>query len=234
MFDDDIWDEYRWEQFLRENDRRLDHYTELMYGFLSENPRPSPDEPRAVAAWKRELRDFMEAKGWGEDDLPCFLFEEDEGETYDEESGEWVFDFDQGYLDDEELMDDIYSIERLPVYQNAYELVLDVLQWADELPAREKGSALVQFCSCVAQIPAKIAKGHGMGYDRDMLGGNIACVKRSLGAANKALVQLRDLRAAPYMTNDKYFGLYEQLFEVRNEIGLYVQELRERFDLGID
>ncbi len=240
MFDDDIWDEERWEQFLSENDRRLDHYTELMYGFLTENPQPSRNDPESLSIWKGELRAFMEAKGWGEDDLPSFLFQEDEeDEQWDEDSAEWIYEFDQAFLDEDmldedTLWDDLDSIERLPVYKQAYELVVEVLQWTDELPSREKESTLVQFCSYVTQIPAKIAKGHGMGYDRDMLGGNIACVKRSLKVANQALALLRELRDAPYMTEETYIEMYERLYEVRNDIALYVQELRERFNLGID
>jgi hypothetical protein len=84
------------------------------------------------------------------------------------------------------------------------------------------------------QVPAKVAEGHAIGYERDMLGGNIACVKRALAAANSALQRLYQLKHEPYMARDTYRALYEDTYELRNALGLYVQDLRDRFNLGID
>ena len=77
-------------------------------------------------------------------------------------------------------------------------------------------------------------KGHSLGYDKETLGGNIACAKRSLSAANGALRLMREMKTASYMTEATYQDLYERTFELRNNIGIYVQELRRRFDLGLD
>jgi hypothetical protein len=36
------------------------------------------------------------------------------------------------------------------------------------------------------------------------------------------------------MTSENYLSLYEKTYEVRNQVGIYIQELRDRFNLGID
>ena len=86
----------------------------------------------------------------------------------------------------------------------------------------------------MAQAPAHLARGYGIGHERDTLGGNIACAKRGLADANAALALLARMKSAPYMNASTYRRLYEQAYEVRNAIALYVLDLRERFDLGID
>src|SRR5690606_20628579 len=122
----------------------------------------------------------------------------------------------------------------LPIYRQAFDLATEVLDWSHTLPGAMKDSTLVQLCSHLMQIPADVAKGHGIGYEQDMIGGNIACVKRALADANAALDLLAESRDAPYMEGRRYARFYEAVFELRNALGIYVQDLRDRFDLGID
>ena len=84
------------------------------------------------------------------------------------------------------------------------------------------------------QITSNIAKGHGIGYEHDMLGGNIACLKRGIASANAALDLLRELKDRSYMNAEMYRALFEKTYEVRNQVGVYIQDLRDRFNLGID
>jgi hypothetical protein len=44
-------------------------------------------------------------------------------------------------------------------------------------------------------IGARIAGGHGMGHEDDVLCGNIVCCKRSLAAADECLEALESLKA---------------------------------------
>jgi len=239
---DEPWDENQWEAFLRENDKRVDRYMELLHDFLQTHPRPTRDEPERLATWKDDLRAFIDEKGWTRDDLALpFIWLEDADDAdenplfrFDDTFDEDAF-FDDG-LFDEDFDDDfsLDSLERLPIYQEAFALTSRVMDWSDEVPGGVKGSTLVQFCANVMQIPAKVAEGHAIGYERDMLGGNIACVKRALAAANAALGLLRQLKHEPYMTPATYRVLYEDTYELRNALGIYVQELRARFNLGID
>ena len=225
---DENWDEHRWERFLRENDRRVDHFMGHLYGFISRNPPPAQDDVEAVARWEADLRAFLAAKGWPSDEGALdFFTREDDGDE-DDDALDFELDFDEDF-------DDLFDEPPEPdVYHKAAALADRVLAWTMQLPGRAKDSTLVHFCNHVTQIGANIAKGHGIGYERDAIGGNIACAKRGLAEANSALDLLPELKAEAGMTDDAYLKLYEQVFEVRNALGLHIQELRARFDLGID
>ena len=235
-FDNEAWDEDRWEAFLRDHDRRVDRYTELIFRFMRKYPQPDPEDAGAFASWRDALRAWLRDKGWRFDDviMPFFWLEEEQAD--EELADEEVFLFDGSTLfadhDDEE--DAFSELERLPVYLSASTLSAEVLDWAHALSDDVKDSALVHFCSYVAQVPAHIARGYGIGHEHDTLGGNIACAKRGLADANAALDLLGRMKRAPYLDEPTYRRLYEQVYEVRNEVALYVQDLREWFNLGID
>lgn len=220
MHGDEIWDEYDWEAFLRKNDERVDRYMRHLYEFIAENPPPGEADTEALRVWEERLRAFLHARGWRqeEDVLPPLPEEDDD-----------LFMDVQG-----DPLAEGAGFQALPIWRTAYALTTRVLDWSNTLPGEVKDSTLVQFCSSVSQIPANLAKGHAIGYEIDCIGGNIACVKRSLAAANAALALLQELREAPYLPRPTYRRLYEQTYEVRNAIGLYVLELRERFKLGLD
>ena len=250
-WNDERWDEDKWEQYLRENDRRVDRCMELMDDFLRRHPRPDDRDAEALARWKTQLRAYVDDRGWTPDDLALpflLLGDENEGDDplFDEPPlSDDVFEGD-GFFGDGLFLDDAESgsdaafeehfdsFRQLPVYQQGMALAGTVIEWSHALPAGVKDGALVQFCSLIMQVPAKVAKGHALGFEQDMIGGNIACVKRSLGVANEALDLLGRIKARPYLDDEVYRQLYEDLYEMRNALGLYVQELRARFDLGID
>lgn len=230
------WDEDEWETYLRAHDRRTDRFVILFHGFMQKHPRPDDAHPEALAAWKARVRAFVEAKGWTPDDLALpflWLYDAPDEDAPDDLMG-WPPAVSHEGEDGPDADDVPGGWRQLPLYQEAYALVEAVTKWADGLPGALKDSTLVQFCAQVMQVPAEVAKGHVFGYERDGLGGNIACAKRGLRAANAALDLLRELRGRPYLDKKTYRRLYEQLFEVRNAVGLYVQVLRARFDLGVD
>lgn len=232
MFDDEIWDEDQWESFLKKDDDRVARYMKLLNRFLAEHPLPKTDDPNKDQEWKDAFNAYLIEHGLVLDDVEQDLFHEQEGEV--DEEGMLRFDLEEEELDLEEEYNSFESLQQLPAYQKASALTSAVLSWSDALPGSIKDSELVQFCSNIMQITANIAKGHGMGYDREVLGGNIACLKRGIKSANAALDLLREMKSRSYMRPAQYLDLYEQTYEVRNTVGLYIQELRERFNLGID
>lgn len=230
MYDDEIWDEHRWEDFLSENDRQIDRRLTLYYAYLARHPRPEDGQKPDAQSWFRGLQRYFAENGLREDDAFLRLFLPDDDET---PAPVWPHHGDAD-VDSEEPTDDPESLDDLNVYKTALDLSVDLLRWSDDLPITDKDSTFVQFCTSVTQIPTNIAKGHGMGFERDMIGGNIACTKRGLQSANEALDLLTNLKKEPFFDDSTYFTLYERLFEIRNQLGIYVQALRERFDLGID
>lgn len=228
--DGEIWDEERWEAFLEENDRRVEHYMLILFRFMSENPPPASNSTVDRQEWERELREYLLSNGLNPDEaLPRAL-----SETWSDDEDEPSEGFDQPLLQAEPDDDALEDINRIPVYLNAQRFASRALKWSNRLPGRVKDSTLVQFCSNAVQIPSNLAKGHGIGYEMEMLGGNIACAKRALASANAALDLLREIKTASYMEPELYHSFYEDCYEVRNQIGIYVQELRGRFNLGVD
>ena len=69
---------------------------------------------------------------------------------------------------------------------------------------------------------------------KEYLGANIAYTKKALACANQCLSLMTSLKSADYFTKAAYGDLNSRLFELRNDIGVYVQELRDRFRFGID
>lgn len=230
--DGEIWDEDRWEAFLKEHDRRIDRYMTLLFRFMTDNPPVGTEGSDARKAWEDDLREYFISNGISPDEV--FPRMPSEMWTDDNEDDLLFFEAEQSYLEAEERDDELHDVRNVPIYREAHQLSGRVLRWSNELPGRVKDSTLVQFCAHITQIPTNIAKGHGIGLELEMIGGNIACAKRALASANAALELLRELRASGYMHADLYRSLYEETFELRNQTGIYVQELRRRFDLGIE
>ena len=227
---DEVWDEHDWEDFLRENDRRVDHFMALLADFMQRYPPPPEGAPpEEEEAWKARLGAYIRRRTGFEgsvDDLP--VWEQETGDTEPEDAeGE-------GWKAGLTAFPEHQPVDDLPVYQAARALATTVLTWSEPIPADAKDGDFVQFCSNAYQIAAHVSGGHAVGYERDMLGGNIAYAKRGLAAANAALDALHSLRNAPHMRAGDYRRLYEATYEVRNAVALHVLRLRERFERGTD
>lgn len=233
MFDDEIWDENQWESFLKKDDDRISRYMKLLNRFLAEYPLPKTEDPQQNQEWKDAFNAYLIQHGLPLEDFEAGQFSARPDEEVDD-AGTVYFEVPDDDLIEEDDRQTFASLQQIPVYQKAYALTTHVLSWSDGLPGAIKDSELVQYCSSVMQITANIAKGHGMGYDREVLGGNIACLKRGIQAANVALDLLSEMKPRPYFSTDEYKELYERTYELRNSVGLYIQEMRDRFNLGID
>ncbi len=233
MFDDEVWDENQWESFLKKDDDRISRYMKLLNRFLAEYPLPKTEDPQQNQEWKDAFNAYLIQHGLPLEDFEAGQFSVRPDEEIDD-AGTIHFEVPDDDLIEEDDRQTFASLQQIPVYQKAYALTTHVLSWSDGLPGAIKDSELVQYCSSVMQITANIAKGHGMGYDREVLGGNIACLKRGIQAANVALDLLSEMKPRPYFSKDEYKELYERTYELRNSVGLYIQEMRDRFNLGID
>lgn len=232
MFGDEIWDENQWESFLKKDDDRVARYMKLFNQFLAENPLPNAEDEQGSQLWKDSFKAYLIQHGLPLEEFESNQYQNDDEERLDNEFRSLDLPEDDLILDEDR--EAFEALLQIPVYQNAYDLTTRVLAWSDSLPGAVKDSELVQFCSSVMQTTANVAKGHGMGYEREVLGGNIACLKRAIQSANNALDLLMEMKSRPYFSTESYANLYESAYEVRNGIGLYIQELRDKFNLGID
>lgn len=255
-FDDgSVWNEFQWESHLNEIERR----SEQLRRFITSDPKgktprwitllqESMDELDAVEAFIEEelLLDeayFPEDEDDWEDDEDeyeddDFFFKDSSFPFYDEEEEDEEDDFDYGEewkeLSDDFTLSDYGSIENLDIYQDARAYAVDILKWAEIVPQQMQTKHIHEFITNVLKITAKLAGGYSFGFEQDVLGGNIAYTKKALYSANAALSHLQQMKREPFITSLAYSKFHGRLFELRNDIGIYIQELRERFQLGFE
>lgn len=247
-FNDGVWDEHQWEAHLNEIEKKSVHLRQFIAPDSPENlPRwltllkENADELDAVDAFiEEELQieeayfpeedDDLDDEEW-DDDLDDFFFDEfeDEDFLFDDDD-----DFDAGEewkeLSEDFAMSNYGSIETLDIYNDSRELAAMILQWAETINPKFLTSDFNDFIGNVLKIGAKIAGGYSFGFEQDFLGGNIAYTKKALYCANDALTTLEnELKGVRFLGKKQYFYFHEQLFDLRNNIGIYIQELRERF-----
>ncbi len=218
--DNEIWDEFRWEKFLRQQEKKLDKYLELFYKSTGD-----PDQKRNIA----------EAMGWSsllgfeseieEGELPPYSSEVDEeleGESWKRVAGY------EGYDDHHAALD------RLPAFRLAYDFALSVSNFVDSWsPEMKEDSTVVEFLSLSLLAAAKIAGGFEMGTELDVLGGNIAKCKRALVTSNQVIKALMQLKMRGIVHQHLYSGLVRGAVETRNAIAAHIVDLRDQFRSGL-
>ncbi len=250
-YDDEIWDEHRWENYLNEIEQRSQQLRKFIasdrdgsyprwLALLKENP----DIFDAVDAYIEEelqIEDayFPDEDEWEDEELDDFFWEELEEDELFLDEFEDEEDFDEGE-EWKELSADFArtengSIENLSIYLRARDLSVQVLERAENIHPKARNEAFSDFVSNTLKIGAKLAGAYSFGFELDYMGANIACTKKALYAANEALFILEDhLKETSIISGSQYMRLHEELFELRNDIGIYVQELREQFNLGLE
>ena len=243
-FDNSFWDEHKWEAHLNEIEKKTTDMRQLTASnnlprwllLLKENN----DELDAIDAFIEEELQIDETyfprddnedldDDWDEDWDEYFTDEFEEDFFLEDEE-----DFDAGEewkeLSEDFAMSEHGSIDSLAIYNSSRELAAIVLQWAEQINPRKLTTEYNEFVSSVLTISAKIAGGYSFGFDPSFLGANIAYTKKALYSANNALAILRrDLKETPFISKKQYFNFHELLFSLRNNIGIYIQELREKF-----
>jgi len=252
-FNDEIWDEHKWEAHLDEIEKKSDQLRKFIAADPSGNiPRwvtllqENSDELEAVDAFIEEELQLGEAyfsddeDDWEDDieeDFSDLFSDEDYDEDFLFSDDEEDFDIGEEWkeLSDDFTMSDYGTLESLEIYNDARQLAADILQWAEGIHPKYHTQKYHDFVNNVLNIGAKIAAGYSFGFEQDYLGGNIAYTKKALYRANEALHLLQDhIKSAPYVTREEYTSIHRRLFELRNDTGVYVQDLRERFHLGLE
>lgn len=141
-----------------------------------------------------------------------------------EESAEFIAELFAG--DDDE--DDEEEPKSMHIYDEAREVAADMLKLAELVPAEEQTAPFLAMVTETVNMGAKVAGAFAFGFDPDVLGGNIAYCKRALKSANMVLELARTLKNEPYMRFVNYESLYERVFELRNDLGVHIQDLRDQ------
>ncbi len=206
------WNEEQWEEFMKKSDARSAKYGELFETFM--------DHPDRDAIIDHEM-------GW---DQPI------EGEDDDDETG---FDAAE-MLENAEPMDekewreirrkDEAALRAIPAYTRGFQFGLKVNRLLKKLMKETDGEDEdgIEAVSNGFLIAAKIAGAHGMGYDDDVLCGNIVNCKRSLAAANECLAALERLKERKVLPAPKLDAAIKEAREIRGLVEQHIAELRSR------
>ncbi len=252
-----LWDEYRWEDHLKEIERK----SAKLRRFITSDPfgskprwmslvEENENEDDAVEAYIEEellldeayfpdeLDDLEgEEEEEDDDDLLQFGSRDDEGLDLAPEDDEDE-DFERGdewkYLSEAYTLSDYGQIDNLAVFTDARTFSAHVLRWAEGVAPSNRESMLHEFIGECLRMSAKLAGGFSIGFEQDMLGGNIAYTKMALHSANRALDLLQSLKGSPAFNRTRYMEMHRTLYEIRNDIGVYIQLLRERFRFGVE
>lgn len=211
----EIWDEHRWEEFFKESDKRTDKYSQLFDEYMDH-----PDRDRIIAeemGWDHLLDESdEEIEEWADE---FFIDEYDEGEEWKQLTGYDPTEYDH--------------FENLPLYKLARNFTTDAIKLTDKYLAEHDDESVKIFARSLIIPPAKIAGGFGLGFEPEFLGGNIANCKRGLNAANRMLNSLYEIGEKELLDREIYLEYYARAKEVRDELAIYIVELRERFRWGI-
>ncbi len=243
---DELWDEYKWETHLDEVEKKSDQLRK----FISTDQKGTV--PRWITLLKESLSEDDAFEAYVEEELlldeAYFPEDDDDLEEDDEfEEDDYLFgsseeflefdddddDFDEGEewksLSDDFAKSEYGSLDNLGLFSDARIFAVDTLKWAESVPSEQQSTAFLELVSDSLKIAAKLAGGYSFGFDHEYLGANIAYTKKALNYANKSLEMLQNMKAEPYFNKKQYVEFHGRLFELRNDIGIYTQELRDRF-----
>ena len=210
-----IWDEYDWERFLQQQDRKTERYMELLEKYIDD-----PNRDQIIAremGWYHLLDD--EGKDWAENVDHLFT---EEMEQAEEEEGE----------ESEEDGEAGESFESHPLYQASFALTVWIDQLFEELGEMQNHPAAVRLATQTAIASAKLAAALS-DDDVDEIGMTIAYLKRALKAVTNAMEAAMQLKQEKKLDKERSAALDHRLFQIRDGIialmGEFRSEWRRRF-----
>lgn len=216
FYEDDDWDEEDWERFLQKADVRNAKYIELF-----ETLHNHPDCDGLIAkemGWDHKYKD-CDDKNKSCDDCEksneCHIYEINQ-----------IFDNSIGY--DETTERDVEDVKKITAYKKSYEFCIRLRKYFKNSKGIDTDENIIEAISASSIVSAKIAGGHGMGYGKDLLCGNIANCKRSLKNARKCIYSLELVRANALFPESEINILISEAIKVEREVIKWIEELRSK------
>lgn len=213
---EEVWDEYDWERFLQQQDRKTEQYMELLERYMDD---PNRDQIIAREMGWYHLLD-KDGEKWAEHVDSLFEEELQAAEEDDGATEEATFDAEEGF-------------EVHPLYRAAFGLTVWIDQVFEELGEIQNQPAAVKLSTQAAIASAKLAAALS-DDDVDEIGMTIAYLKRALKAIITALEAAMQLRKETLIDTDRFGSLNQRLFHIRDGIielmGRFRAEFRRRFD----
>jgi hypothetical protein len=210
---DKIWDEYDWERFLQQQDRKTEKYMELLERYIDD---PNRDQIIAREMGWNHLLD-KDGREWVENVDSLF------DEELEAEAGEGE--------DEKEEAEDGFEVH--PLYQASFALTVWIDQLFEEVKDLQNQPAAVKLSTHVAIASAKLAAALS-DDDVDEIGMTIAYLKRALKAVMTGIEGAMQLRKDGWIDADRFGTLNQRLFQIRDGViqlmGEYRTEWRRRFE----
>ncbi len=208
-----VWDEYDWERFLQQQDRKTERYMELLEKYI--------DDPNRDLIIAREM-------GWYH--------------LLDDEGREWAENIDSLFDEEMEKDEDAVpaapapegaeSFEMHPLYRASFGLTVWIDHLFDDLGDLQNHPSAVKLATQSAIASAKLAAALS-DDDVDEIGMTIAYLKRALKAITNAMDAGVQLSGDVRMDRERYLALNQRLFQIRDGIialmGEFRSEWRRRF-----
>lgn len=214
---DNIWDEYDWERFLQQQDRKTEKYMELLERFIDD---PNRDQIIAREMGWNHLLD-KDGREWAEN--VDSLFDEEFAGSEDGEDSD----------DEKEQDEEEEGFEVHPLYQASFALTVWIDQLFEDTGELQNQHAAVKLSTHAAIASAKLAAALS-DDDVDEIGMTIAYLKRALKATITGIDAAMQLRKDGALDTERFGTLNQRLFQIRDGIiqlmGEYRMEWRRRYD----
>ena len=208
-----IWDEYDWERFLQQQDRKTEKYMDLLERYMD---HPNRDQIIAREMGWYHLLD-KDGEKWAEN-VDLRFDEEIQAAEAEAENGEAAED------------DDGFEVH--PLYKASFALTVWIDQLFEELGNVQSQPAAVKLSTQAAIASAKLAAALS-DDDVDEIGMTIAYLKRALKAIMNALDAAVQLHKEAGLEAERFAMLNQRLFQIRDGIiqlmGDFRGEWRRRF-----
>jgi hypothetical protein len=205
---DNCWDEYDWERFLQEQERRTEKYMGLIEKYM--------DDPDRDAIIAREM-------GW------THMIDGDSREW--EEEVESAFDDAESGAGEEGSGDAHpgFAFERHPLYRQAIAFTAELDEmFAGVDEATREHPAVIELHSQATLAAAKLAAALN-DDDIDELGMSIAYLKRGLRALTCALDSAVQMNRTALIDTERFELLRSRIFSIRDGIVSTMGEYRSEF-----
>lgn len=205
------WDEYEWERFLQQQDKKTEKYMELLEKYL--------DHPQRDQIIAREMgwTHLVNSEDWSEQ-VDAMLEDEDGNDEY--------------ISADEQIANASESFEEHSLYRAAFALTVWIDQLFDQNPSLPNDPAAVKLATQSALASAKLAAALS-DDDVDELGMTIAYLKRALKAITTSMEAAAQLAHERLISPRQHAVVKQRLFQVRDGIislmGEYRGEWLRRF-----
>lgn len=224
--EDRPWTEQQWEDFMRHADLRTARYSELMETLIDDPDREEIIDHEMGWDRKREALDEQ----WLQEITDAAI----EGEQELENSSDAAED----PVDVQQMRDLVQlrdrELDAIPAYaacetaSNAIDRILVPLM-RDHSEATEDGDEdLAQAFIQIKIAGAKIASGHTMGYEDEVLGGNVVNCKRALAAVEECEIALKQIQKTNLIPAEAVPPLLEHIARSHQAISDRITELRAR------